>query len=173
MSVEEAMATFWGKLERLYQDTFGTYPTVSWSDDMDQSLFVSEPDDDDEVQWKPTEAIPISNGELCEELRDFYGSFYYWELRGEYQGIDFYFPAVPSREMAETVAATALSDGAYYFPGQNSVLLAACSTKGKDDLLLFYSQKSGKLFIYDPVKQAVFPQSYSLVELIGRMKAVI
>ena len=172
MSVKEAMAMFFGRLEQLYQDTFGTYPTVSWSSDLDQRLFVGEPDEDFEMQWKPADAAPVSNVELCEELKEFYGSFYYWELRGEYQGIEFSFPAVPSIESAEVVTATAISDGNYYFARQNTVFLADCSKQGNDDLLLFYRQKNGELFIYDTEKQIVLPQSYGLVDLISQMKAV-
>ena len=115
MNMKEAMASYFAKLEALYQKMFGTLPTVSWDPDADQSLFIGTADDDDEIQWKPTAAAPVRTEGLCGELRDFFGSWYYWQLRGEYSGIRFSFPAIPDASCAEDTAQCAIADGNYYF----------------------------------------------------------
>ena len=83
------------------------------------------------------------------------------------------FPAVPTSSGRKKVIEQAVKDGNYYFPGQDTVLLASCSKSGNDDLLLFYRQKTGEVFIYDTDKRFLFPLEVSLVNLIGSMEAVI
>lgn len=173
MNIKEAMASYFVKLNNLYKNTFGTFPTVSWSPEQSQDLFIGKPDKDDEIQWKPVEALPIKTDGLHSELKAFYGSYYYWELRGEYKGVLFDFPALPSLNVAESVACAAINDGEYYFPNQETVLLATCSSNGNNDLLLFFRQNTGELFIYDSDKRFIHPLDYSLVELICSMKVVI
>lgn len=173
MDIKDAMTIYFNRLEDLYKTMFGTLPTVSWSEDYSQELFIGKPDEDNEIQWKAKEAEPIHKVKLCKELREFYGSYYYWELRGEYHGVLFAFPAVSSSKSAVRVASTAVSDGNYYFPNQEAALLATCSAHGNDDLILFYLQNKGELFIYDRDKGDVVPLDYSFVDLISSMKAVI
>jgi hypothetical protein len=173
MNIKEAMACYFVKLNNLYKNTFGTFPTVSWSPEQNQDLFIGKPDEDGEIQWKPVEATPVRIDGLRRELQAFYGSYYYWELRGEYKGVLFDFPPLPSLNVAESVVCAAINDGEYYFPNQETVLLATCSSNGNDDLLLFFRQNTGELFIYDSDKRFLHPLNYSLVELICSMKAVI
>lgn len=169
----DAMKSYFLGLEKLYEDSFGTLPTVSWNSDLEQDLFVGAPDEDHEIQWKYKEATPLKLSGLCEELQDFFGSFYYWQLRGIFRDIEFCFPPIPSFPSAQKVASAALADGTYYFPDQDVVLLAACVERGNDDLLLFYRQGTGRLFLFDADKGSVAPQDYSLSELIRSMKAVL
>ena len=173
MTISEAMNMYFGKQEQLYKKTFGTYPTVSWDKSLPQDLFVGTADEDDEIQWRPSVADKVPFKELCKELNDFYCSFYYWTLRGKFKNILFDFPAIPTSYERKKVVEQAVKDGNYYFPDQNTVLLAACSLDGNDDLLFFYRQKTGDLFIYDGDKRFVYPLEGSLTEVIRSMEAVI
>lgn len=110
---------------------------------------------------------------LSKELADFFGAYYYWQLRGKYKKTLFDFPASVSLKEAEKTARAALSDGEYYFPGQKTALLASCGNNGNDDLLLFYRQNTGELFLYDKDKRFVYPMDCSLTELIHSLEAVI
>ena len=73
MIIKDAMASYFTKLNNLYKNTFGSFPTVSWSSEQIQNLFIGEPDEDDEIQWQPVEATPIRTIGLCKELNLFYG----------------------------------------------------------------------------------------------------
>lgn len=173
MTITEAMKNYFLRLEALYRKTFGTLPTVSWEESMGSELFCGKPDDDGEIQWK---AIPAKHAELsglCSELTEFYNTYYYWELRGQFNHMVFDFPAVTSFIDVQDVVKTALAEGQYYFAGQDTLLLATCSSSGNDDLLLFYRQHTGELFIYDQDKRFVHPMDCSLVELIESMEAII
>ena len=173
MNIKEAMASYFLKLEELYRENFGTIPTVSWSEEMDQELFIGEPDEDGEIQWKPKEAILISSSKLCDELIDFYSSYYYWELKGKYKEVTFIFPAVPSYKKTNEILKAAIDQGNYYFPNENIAFLASCYSNGNDDLLLFFMQKTGELFLYDIDKKDNMLLDYSLIDLISSMEAVI
>lgn len=59
------------------------------------------------------------------------------------------------------------------FPVRIRFCLPPVSKSGNDDLLLFYRQKTGEVFIYDTDKRFLFPLEVSLVNLIGSMEAVI
>lgn len=173
MTLMEAMKAYLRKQELLYKRTFGTLPTISWDESLPQDLFVGTPDEDDEIQWTPKAASQETYHELCKELNLFYSTFYYWTLRGKFQDFSLDFPPVPTSSARKKVIEQAVKDGNYYFPGQDTVLLASCSKSGNDDLLLFYRQKTGEVFIYDTDKRFLFPLEASLVDLIGSMEAVI
>lgn len=173
MTLMESMKLYLGKQELLYKKTFGTLPTISWDESLSQDLFVGTPDEDDEIQWKPKVADQEHFKELCKELNSFYSTFYYWALRGKFQDFLFNFPPLPTFSDRRKVIEQSVKDGNYYFPGQNIVLLATCSKSGNDDLLLFYRQKTGEVFVYDMDKRFVYPLEVSLVDLIVSMEAVI
>ncbi len=173
MEIRDALKSYFERLEFLYKEKFGTLPTVSWSAKLSQDLFVGTPDEDDEIQWKAKPAIPIHVPGLCQNLADFYGAFYYWELRGTLSEVYYCFPAVPTYSDSKKVATIALSEGNYYFPNQNTALLANCSVNGNDDILLFYRQNTGELFLYDVDQRTDSNLGFSLTTLINSMKAVI
>lgn len=174
MNIKEAMACYFVKLNNLYKNTFGTFPTVSWSPEQNQDLFIGKPDEDGEIQWKPVEATPVRIDGLRRELQAFYGSYYYWELRGEYKGVLFDFPPLPSLNVAESVVCCSnkLMVSTIFRIKRQCCLQRVLLTE-TTDLLLFFRQNTGELFIYDSDKRFLHPLNYSLVELICSMKAVI
>lgn len=169
----ESMRAHLEKQELLYKKTFGTLPTISWDESLDQNLFIGMPDEDDEIQWIPKIANKDFYQELCKELNLFYSTFYYWTLRGIFRGFLLDFPPIPTSSERKNVIKQIVEDGNYYFPSQNTVLLASCSKSGNDDLLLFYRQKTGEMFIYDIDKRFIYPLDVSLIDLISSMEAVI
>ena len=176
MMMKTAMQGYFERLTRLYQESFGTWPTVSWDPEMDQTLFVSEPDEDGEAQWKAVPGQPLNyleNQTLPSELAMLFGGWYYWQLRGSYRDMDLDFPSICNRQMAKKVAKTAIADGNHYFPGKNYALLATCSKDGNDDLLLFYCQDTGGLFVYDRDKRSAKKMVCSLTQLIRQMEATL
>lgn len=173
MTLTESMKIFLGKQKMLYKKTFGTLPTISWDESLPQDLFVGTPDEEGEIQWTPKAATQESYQELCGELNLFYCTFYYWTLRGIFRDFLLDFPPMPTSSNRKKVIEQAVKDGNYYFQGQNTVLLASCSKSGNDDLLLFYRQKTGEVFIYDTDKRFLYPLKVSLADLIGSMEAVI
>lgn len=176
MTVGTAMSTYFQKLKKLYLDQFGTLPTFPWDENADHQLFIGPPDEDGEAQWTPKMAAPLASAvaqSLCSELTTYYGSWYFLQMRGRIQNIDLDFLPFSSAESANKAAKSALNEGQCYFPGEHCVLIATCTLNGIDDMLLFYDQNSGKMFIYDSDKQVRHSVQSSLPEIIANMEALI
>lgn len=176
MTIGSAMSGYFQKLKALYLNTFGTAPTFPWDANAEHSLFIGPPDADGDAPWNPKIAAPLDAsvaGALCSELNAYYSSWYFLQLRGRLQNIDIDFLPFPSAKAAVTAAKTALEDGRYYFPKENCALLATCTVSGIDDMLLFYDQTAGSLFIYDTDKQVRHNVKSSLAELVANMEALI
>lgn len=176
MTVGTAMSAYFQKLKTLYLEQFGTLATFPWDENADHQLFISPPDEDGEAQWSPKMAAPLAPSVtklLCDELTAYYGSWYFLQMRGRIQNIDVDFLPFPSAAAACRAAKTALEQGHWYFPKERCALIATCVVNGIDDMLLFYDQNSGKMFIYDPDKQIRHSVQASLPELIASMEALI
>ena len=52
ISIKEAMTEHYTKLENLYMKDIGTKPSVSYTDQLNKALLISEPDEDMEVEWQ-------------------------------------------------------------------------------------------------------------------------
>lgn len=174
MNIKYAYEQYFLKLKKVYLDTLGTEPTISWDSKLNQKLILSQPDSNGEAQWEPIPASKININGLCNEMIDFYSSYYYFSFSGKYKDVIYNFDSIDSYEKAVLQAKQALADGEYYFKQQNTLLIASCSLNGNDDLLLFYRQNDSTLFLYDVDKRFIHPTlSFSLVELIGSMEALI
>ena len=176
MTIGTAMSTYFQKLKKLYLDQFGTLATFPWEENASHQLFISLPDEDGDAQWSPKMAAPLDTSVsklLCSELTAYYGSWYFLQMRGRIQNIDVDFLPFSSADAASRAAKNALKEGHSYFPNEHCALIATCTVNGIDDMLLFYDQNSGKLFIYDPDKQIRHSIQASLPELIANMEALI
>lgn len=176
MTVGTAMSAYFQKLKKRYLEQFGTLATFPWEKNAGHQLFIGLPDADGEAQWSPKMAAPLDPSVsklLCSELNAYYGSWYFLQMRGRIQNIDVDFLPFSSAESACRAAKIALKEGKSYFPNENCALIATCVVNGIDDMLLFYDQNSGKLFVYDPDKQIRHDIQTSLPELIAKMEALI
>ncbi len=173
MTIKEAMEAFFEKQKKLYMDAFGTLPTVPYDQNADPSLYVGEPDEDEEIQWAYSEAERIGIEGLSAELTDFYSSYYYCELRGRLNNTSYYFPHVINMDEAVRSAEFALARGKEIFPGENNAVLAYCRISGNDGLILVCDQDDMSLFIYDCETGDRHLCSNTLTETIGLMEAVI
>ncbi len=176
MTIGMAMNTYFQKLKALYQKNFGTAPTFPWEENAGHQLFISPPDEDGDAQWTPKMAAPLPasvGSTLCSELVSYYSSWYFLQMKGRIRNIDVNFLPFSSVEAATSAAKIAVSDGRDYFPKARCALLATCTVSGIDDMLLFYDQDTGSLFIYDPDKEAKHNVKASLPELISEMEALL
>lgn len=173
MTIKEAMKAFFEKQKDLYMETFGTLPTVPYNRNADPSLYVGEPDEDEEIQWVYSEAKRIEVSGLSTELTDFYSSYYYWELRGRLDNTSYYFPHVINMDEAVRTAEFALERGKEFFPEENNAVIAYCKISGNDGLVLVYNQDDSSLFIYDCEADNRSLCNNTLTETISLMEAII
>jgi hypothetical protein len=116
------------------------------------------------------EAEDISVDGLCDELLDFYSSYYYCNLEGEIDQYSFIFSAVYNKKSAIKQAQYAMQIGKNVFPDENIVILCSCGDESIDGLLLCYNQDDGSLFIYDHEFDKRTKLEFGLVELFEKLK---
>lgn len=171
--IKVAIKIFFEKQKNLHIKTFGTLPTVPYNRNADPSLYIGAPDEDEYIQWTYLEAKEIEAEGLNAELTEFYSAYYYWELRGHWNNISYYFPHVVNIEEAVRTAEFALERGKELFPEENNAVIAYCSISGNDGLLLVYSQDDSSLFIYDCETHNRILCRNTLTELVSMMEPVV
>lgn len=170
--VVQALDHYFDRLIAFWQED-GVYPLIPWSEEYDRALFVSEPNEDGEVEWKPAVSeIPENMPSLCAELRAFFGCRRFWRLAGRIKRHDYTFAPLPTDEAAVAAAEIAMRDGEHYL-GRGYALLASVVYRGNDDLLLLYNQHTGRMTLLDPDKEITKPLDISLPELIEQMEVLI
>ena len=175
MTIGVAMSSYFQKLKKLYINEFNTAPLFPWDESATHGLFISPPDEEGYAQWAPKLAAPLPKSvtsSLCSELVAYYSSWYFLQLRGRISNMDINFLPFSTAAEAATAAQGAIEDGLEYFPNERCALLASCSIDGVDDVLLFYDQNTGRLFIYDQDRQERRTIKATLSELISSMEAV-
>lgn len=171
-TIVQALDHYFEKLIAFWRED-DTYPLIPWSEEDDQTLFVSGPNEDGEAEWKPAAAdIPEGLPELSPELRAFFGCRRFWRLAGRLKRRNYTFAPLPTDEAAVNAAKTALRDGEHYL-GCGYALLASVVYQGNDDLLLLYNQRTGAMTLLDVDKEVTTPLDVSLPELIEQMEVLI
>jgi hypothetical protein len=180
--MKEAFNIYFNKLNVYADEMLGTKPLVSYSEELNKQLIVSEPDEDGEVEWQPQlqtepfdfDAIEASLGyRLSAEIKEFYGTYFFFSLRGLIDGIRLYFYPVSSKEVVERVLLGAHRDGQYYYPKSEILLIGNAIIEEDDSYLIFYDNSQQKIFFYeDDTKQKV-ESSRSLFEILENMEARI
>ena len=173
--MKECLKQHFDKLKELYLKEFGTMPTSPYFEEC--NMFVSKEDDDGYAEWIPKEIsnIEIKNKEkLNDELIEFYSSYYYLSLRGDYKNIHFDFNIeMYSEEKINISIECAIRDGEYYFKDSNYLLIATACKDGNDDLLVFYDLNNRKVFLYDQDLGEKNGDIFELKEIIKNMKPSI
>lgn len=178
--MRDVLKRYYERLARYAEKTFGTAPTVPWSEELDGALLISEPDEDGEVAWtiadrtEPVDWRPLEKSlgfALAPELKEYYGSCFLLSLRGKFGNtlLDFY-PMDGTRPVTE-LARLAYEDGQHVFPG-SQIFLVGWAMVGEDDgYFIFFDNGSGKLFCHDPETGKQVLLSYSIAGTIDAMEA--
>ena len=125
MDMKQAFDSYFEKLERFALEAYGTKPTVSISEHINDSLFVSSPDEDGEVEWKPVlqcvapswPSIEQQLGfELCNDLKDFFSTYFFFTLSGKLDNTFLNFYPVDGSKSVEDVILQDFKDAQAVFP---------------------------------------------------------
>lgn len=181
ISMQDAMKSYFKKLEKVYQEKLKTRPSVCYTEDLNKSLLISKPDEDGEVEWKLVRQEPFDwtsteqrlGFSLSEELRDFYNTFWYLEMSGAFGNCRLHFYENDGRRTPGDVALQQFKDGRHTFPDQQCFLIGSASVSGDDNYFIFCDNSSGKLFCYDDETKNQILLSYSIAGIISKMEALI
>lgn len=179
MTMKEAFETYFEKLNNVWKDGIGCYPMISEDEKNNKDLIISEPDEDGEVEWQPQlqkneiNFSSIINFDLCEELKGFYNTYSFFSLRGKIANVRLYFDPVNAIETVEDTIKKAFENGQYYYPNSQIFVLGVASIDEDDNYILFFDNKTGRLFCYEGDTKKEITISDSLAKTISLMEARI
>lgn len=179
-NIKTALENYFLKLESLYFSTFGTKPTVPYSDSIEKSLLIGDPDGDGEIQWLPkvqTKTQNLDNCEerlgfvLCKELKEYYSTFYFLAVSGVFGSCKLHFYRIDGSEPIDDIALRDYNDAQYVFLITEIFLLGNAIVNDDDSYFVYYDNATGRLFCYESYTKKEILLSYSIAKTIGSMAA--
>lgn len=180
--MKTALEGFFRRLQAFSQSTFGTFPTVCFTDELNRDLIVSAPDEDGEVQWKPVlqkTSVDWKNMEdrlgfrLCPELKEYYSIWSFPVLTGKFGNSTLTFYGINALEGVEKTVLQEYTDAQYVFPNSQIFLLGNAVIHDQDDWFIYFDNKTQKVFCYESDTGKEVLLAYSLAGLFDRMEATI
>lgn len=180
--MKTAFINYFRKLQVLYEKTFRTRPTVSYTKELNPDLLIGNQDEDGEIQWAPVRQTKVPDWDflarrlgftLNEEIIEYYTTFFFLMLSGSYKGCKLNFYCIDGSKIVEQVIIRAFEDAQYIFPKQAFLLIGNAIVHDDDNFFILYDNNTGRLFCYDSETQKEVVLSYSLAEVIGNMEACI
>lgn len=180
---KEVFEKYYENLSRKSLEIFGSNPTISYNGDdneIDREMIISKADEDGYSEWKikAIDDYDFSSVEekigfnLCEELKAFYSSYLFLHLAGEYSKITLYFDNLKSKDHIEKRIETSQKDGNYYFDGTEILAIGSAEYKGDDAYVLFYDNKTGRIFIYENDSETKIYIDENLADLISKIDVI-
>lgn len=180
ISIKEAMTEHYTKLENLYMKDVGTKPSVSYTDQLNKALLISEPDEDMEVEWQLiaqpahdwTQIEEKLGFSLMKELKEYYNTFYFMDLSGTFGSSELHFYMIDGSKPLDDVVTLNYTDAQHVFPNSQMFLIGTASVNNDDNYFIFFDNNTGKLFCYDSEMNKQILLSYSIAKTISSLKAV-
>lgn len=172
MSIKDAMAIYFKRQADAHMAEYNTLPMIPFDREKQTLIYKGQVDEENWIQWKPVHAKAIKIDGLCQELNQFYSTYYYGRIEGLFENIYYDFPGIFNQTNAISQAKWALRNGEDLFPNENVAVIAICEINGKDGLLLAYEQDTNRLFIWDGETNDRNYLEVSLEELILNLTTI-
>lgn len=159
--MKEAYKKYFNKLKENYQETFNSKPTVPYSKSYDKKLIVSDKDSEDYIQWEPvyldgrfnfTKIEQKLGFEICSNLKEFYSTCLFCELRGSFEEKELIFSPILSRKNLMKHIEQNFKDGQWLIPNSEVFLIGDACVNGNDNCFICFDNSNKNLFIYDNEK---------------------
>lgn len=178
--MKKAFEQYFSKLNNYAEEKFGTKPTITYTDELNKELLVSEPNEDGEVEWQPKlqkgsirwDEIEAEIGfSVCQELKEYYSAYLFLMLYGKFGSSYLNFYPIDDSEPVASVIERAFYDAQEVFSHSQMFLIGNASVDEDDNFFIYYDNKTGKLFCYDAETKREILLSYSITETIDAMEA--
>lgn len=180
MEMREAFESYFEKLRSFAEKQYGANPSVTYTENLNKALLISEPNEDDEVEWRPIEQskeIEWNTVEerlafkITEELKAYFGSYFFLTLSGVYEKIFLnFYPADGMLPVANVVCRTH-GDARAVFPSSETFLIGNAVIDDDDSYFIYYDNATNSVFCYDVELGKRLNIGASLTEIIGGMEA--
>lgn len=178
--IAQAFDHYFEKLVHLYEKKYASKPTLYYSDSLNKALMISEIDENEEVQWLPIQQTQLLNWReiedqlgfsVCDELKAYYTTYFFFSLNGEFGEADLYFDPISSHEGLKETILQHHSNGQDHFPHSQIFMIGAATIHFDDRFFIFYDNETSKTFCYEPESGQQILLAYSLAKVITAMEA--
>lgn len=178
--MKNAFEKYFKELLSFSMQTYGTKPTVSYTNNINKELLLSKPNEEGEAEWLPrlqNNSLPWDEVRkkigfiVCKELREYYSTFLFYTLSGKYGDVYLYFQPLSSQKDIVKTILQQYSDAQYVFPHTQTFLLGSANYNNDDYYHIFYDNSDSKTFCYESDTNRQILLSYSLADVISAMEA--
>ena len=178
--MKKAFDEYFKRLLIYSQKLFGTRPTVTYTDRLNQNVLVTSPDEDGEVEWIPKAQLSHVNWKdleqelrfsVCEELREYYTLYSFLMLSGTFGNAYLNFYPIDAVEPVPQTVKRQYADGQTVFPNSQIFLIGNAIVNDDDSYFIFIDNENGKLFCYESDTSQQLLLSYSIAKTISAMEA--
>ena len=154
--MKEVFDKYFEKLNEVYDTEFKTKPSVPFMEDIDSKLIVSQPDEEDYVEWQPVEfkkeldwkVLEDEIGfELSNELKEYYSTYLFCDLKGYIDKMYFNFYPIYNDNIFGYVRQH-FADGQWIFENSQIFLIGDACVQDNDAYFIYYDNKNKNLFLY-------------------------
>lgn len=181
MNIKQAFELYFEKLNEYYKETFGTAPSVTFTEALNKNMLVSKPDEDGEVEWQPLLCVHTQNWDaveaalgfaVCDELKNYYSTYYFLSLSGKLNGNHLNFYLIDGAKDTEAVIMQHYNDAQTIFPGAQCFLIGHAVVNDDDSYFIYYDNRTGEVFCFESDTNQRVMLSHSLAEIISSMEAL-
>ena len=191
--MKSAFDIFWNKLNAYYDKNYNCKPTVYYTKKLNPELFLQvynkiearfipcEKDVNGYIQWQPMpqgEPVDFNVIEnhvgfaLKEELRSYYSTYLFLELRGGIGRNYFHYQPINRVSDIANIVFFQHEKAQTPFPESETFCLGHAVLEGNDSFGIYYNNAEGKVFCHDYDSNSVVVFHDSLAETIAEMEAV-
>lgn len=176
------LMNYFSKLEEVYLSIFDTKPTISYSDDLNKEMFISDVLEDGEIEWEPKELKECPNFEkiekiikfkLNDEIKEYYSSFSFFYITGYYENIYLWLFPLNDKGDIERNIKEHYADGKYYFKNKQIFVIGGASKDSVDGLYICYDNAENKVFCYDAEENRIEYLNVNLKKFLEHIEASI
>ncbi|MFE4122763.1 SecY-interacting protein Syd [Priestia sp. YIM B13486] len=176
MSVKGTMTDYFEGLLDYWNEKYNTFPKAPWDGDINPLLYLSEPDEEEYIFWKPVEKKDVESFSAIEteirmplhhSIKDYFNSYLFLSLEGLYHSNYIYLePVEPDKDLLsyfKNLKNYEESQG----KGFRYVQIGFISP---DEMAINVDNETGKIYIEDYETNELKLLASSLEELIGEIK---
>lgn len=176
MSVKAAMTDYFEKLLDYWNENDNTFPKAPWDEEINPMLYVSEPDEEEYVFWKPVEKKAVENFSMIEaeiemplhhSIKEYFNSYLFLSLEGLYHSKYICLePVEPGKDVRSY-----FKHLAHYDESQGKEFrYIQIGFISPDEMAINIDNKTGKVYIEDYETNELTLLEHSLEELIRKIK---
>jgi hypothetical protein len=176
MEVKKSLENFFNELLDFWNKEYGTYPKVPWDEEVDPILYLSSPDEEEYVYWKPikkddledfSEIEKVLGLKIHDSIKEYFNSYWFINLKFFYVSrLVNLEPVEPGKRVLEFFRALKQ----YEENNGRELKYIQMGFISPDDLAIHVDNDTGQIFIEDYETEENELLADSLVELISNLK---